>query len=71
MNRLVMHQISFNMLNIREMTESWISWSSDKVGLIQMWVRYCQIQNDTHGYEEEKEKNIYTLKNRTGNSQGD
>lgn len=38
------------MLNIREMTESRISWSSDKVGLITMWVRDCQI-HDTHGYE--------------------
>lgn len=67
MHRLVMHSISFNMLNIREITESRISWTSDKVGLIQMWVRDCQIHG-SHGYEEEKGKNIYTLKNGTGKS---
>lgn len=55
------------MLNIREITESRIRWSSDKVVLIQMCIRDCQI-HDTHRYEEKRKKNICTLKNRTGKS---
>lgn len=51
------------MLNIGEMTESRSSWSSNKVGLIQMWVRDCQIHNGTQGYGKEKEKkHIYSEK---------